>query len=329
MSMKKQGSYDSPFRATLKGIQDLYKKNGVSVSLPKEIDLKGKTVLITGASSGLGFAAAKRIAKAGANLIMLMRSGIPGKGEEVRKHSSNSDIKMFYIDLLDFESIKSLIETLKKDQVKVDILISNAAMVPIKSRQTPQGLEEMFMVNYLAPFYLINSMINKNILSGINLKIIIVSSESHRNPNMFDWEKFGQYEDYGMNETVSRYGYFKLLLTTFANELSRRLVAERKPIRIRVLCPGPVNSNIAREAPAWMQPILKGVFSLFFRSPEKASDPIIYFVTEKERCNPIEYLFLMQAKEMDDKATDEAHGKKLWALSEELVEKLGYRIEQS
>ena len=153
---------------------------------------------------------------------------------------------------------------------------------------------------------------------------IIVSSESHRDAKGFEWEKFGKYEEYGIGETVARYGYYKLFLTTFANELSRRLAAQNWQTTVRVLCPGPVNSNIAREAPGWMQPLLKGVFSLFFKSPEKASDPILYFAAQNdENPKPIDYLFLMQSKAMDEKATDEANGKKLWKLSEEIIKDVG------
>jgi NAD(P)-dependent dehydrogenase (short-subunit alcohol dehydrogenase family) len=322
--MSNKGRYDSPFKATLKGITDLYGKKKDELTLPRDIDLHGKTVLITGSSSGLGFAAAKRIAGAGANLIMAVRSGIPEKGEEIAKVSGNNNLKMYHVDLLDFNSINQLLENLKDDDIKIDILISNAAMVPLKSRQTPQGLEEMFMVNYLAPFYLINKLLSAKIVKPGQSKIIIVSSESHRNAKSFEWQKFGKYEPYGINETVARYGYYKLLLTTFANELSRKLNAANGHTTIRVLCPGPVNSNIAREAPAWMQPILKGVFSLFFRSPEKASDPILYFTTEENHQLPIDYMFLMQPKPMDEKATDEENGKRLWELSESLISDLGF-----
>ena len=322
--MSKKGKYDSPLKATLKGIVDLYSKKNDGVALPGEIDLSGKTIMITGSSSGLGFAAAKRIAKAGANLILVVRSGIPEKGEEIKRVTGNSNVSMYQVDLLDFNSINQLLNNLGNNGITVDILISNAAMVPLKSRKTPQGLEEMFMVNYLAPFYLINQLIDRRILKDAKSKIIIVSSESHRNPKAFEWDNFGKYREYGINETVARYGYFKLLLTTFANELSRRLNRKNVQIPVRILCPGPVNSNIAREAPAWMQPLLKGVFSLFFRSPEKASDPIVYFVSETDHENKsIDYLFLMQPKTMDAKATDEQNGKRLWELSEELIRDLG------
>ncbi len=323
--MTEKGKYDSPFKATLKGITDLYGRKSYGVKIPETIDLCGKTVMITGASSGLGYATAKRIALAGAKLILAVRSGIPEKGEEIKIATENKDIHMYHVDLLDFTSIGAFLKNLENDGVRIDMLISNAAMVPLKSRKTPQGMEEMFMVNYLAPFYLINQLINRNIIHGKKSKIIIVSSESHRNPKAFEWEKFGKYYSHGMKETVARYGYFKLLLTTFANELSRRTNGQQLEIPIRILCPGPINSNIAREAPGWLQPILKVVFSLFFRSPEKASDPILYFVSEPNHENkPIDYLFLMQPKTMDDKATDETNGRKLWELSETLIRQLGF-----
>ena len=319
--MSKKGKYDSPWKATLKGIIDLYGKKTDSVKLPEHIDLKGKTVLITGSSNGLGFAAAKRIAQAGAKLIMAVRSGMPEKGEEIIKITKNPYVKMYHIDLLDFESINLFLNNLDKDQVKIDILISNAAMVPLKSRKTPQGIEEMFMVNYLAPFYLINQLISRNVLHTEKSKIIIVSSESHRNPKEFEWEKFGKYVGYGINETVSRYGYFKLLLTTFACELSRRFSNENNQSSIRVLCPGPVSSNIVREAPKLMQPLLKLVFFIFFKSPEKASDPILYFASEPNLDhNPLDYMFLMQRQAMDHKALDEENGKRLWELSQKLID---------
>ncbi len=324
--MTKKGKYENPLLATINGIKQLYGKRKKSVKLPERIDLSGKKIMITGSSSGLGFAAATRIAAAGAEVIMVVRSGIPEKGELIKHKTGNKSVFMYHVDLLDFESINDLLHKLENDKIEIDILISNAAMVPLKSRQSPQGLEEMFMVNYLAPFYLINQLLKRQILSPKKSKIIIVSSESHRNPRAFDWEGFGKYHEYGMKETVARYGYFKLLLTTFGNELSRRLNKGEIKVPIRLLCPGPVNSNIAREAPGWLQPILKGVFSLFFRSPQKASDPIMFFLSEDDYTIPVDYLYLMQPTAMDEKALDQINGEKLWDLSERLCGQLGFPL---
>ncbi len=144
---------------------------------------------------------------------------------------------------------------------------------------------------------------------------------------MFAWESFGKYEDYRINETVSRYGYSKLLLTTFGIELASRLNREGDKTQVRMLCPGPVNSKIAREAPDWMHPLLRIVFAIFFKSPQKASDPILYFATESSKdANPIGYLFLMHPREMDLKAYDDKNRKRLWEMSEILIKGLGYHL---
>jgi NAD(P)-dependent dehydrogenase (short-subunit alcohol dehydrogenase family) len=185
----------------------------------------------------------------------------------------------------------------------------------------------MFVVNYLAKFILLNRLIAENCISFSSEKpprIIIISSESHRNPETFDWESFGNYKAYGMNKTVALYGYYKLLLTTFANELSRKLNRSPKTASsILILCPGPINSNIAREAPALFQPLLKTVFRLFFRPPGKAAEPVVYLTASPdEEGKLIDYLHIMARKEMDDKATDPENGKKLWEMSEELVRKI-------
>jgi NAD(P)-dependent dehydrogenase (short-subunit alcohol dehydrogenase family) len=189
-------------------------------------------------------------------------------------------------------------------------------------------LEEMFMVNYLAKYLFVRLLLENDLLnvsSNSTPRIIFVSSESHRNPKSFDWDGFGKYREYKMGKTVELYGYYKLLLTTFASELSRRLNSSGKTrLSVFVLCPGPVNSNIAREAPVIFKPLLKMVFRIFFRSPETAVQPLLYFACSPEvKGKALDYLFLMSRKEMDLKATDAQNGTRLWQYSEALLESHG------
>jgi hypothetical protein len=124
-----------------------------------------------------------------------------------------------------------------------------------------------------------------------------------------------------MGKTVELYGYYKLLMTTFARELVHRLNPSGE-VRYSVfaLCPGPVNSNIARESPAVFKPLLKLVFGLFFRSPAQAVGPVLYFACSPEvEGRATDYLFLMSRREVDAKAMNADNGDRLWALSEDLL----------
>jgi len=325
MPIRQKSNYKNPVSATWEGIRAVFAKQE-KVGFLKDTDrLDGKTVLVDGASSGLGFAVAVQLAARGARVIMACRSGIPGKGEEVKRRTGNQRIEMVHVDYSDVISIQKFILTIREKYAPLDIVISNAAMVPRQSRKTPQGLEEMFMVNYLSKFIMVNGLVKEDCIrknGDENPRIVFISSESHRHPPAFDWDTFGIYKSYGMKKTVEYYGYYKLLLTTFSFELSRRLQANgRGPVSVFALCPGPVNSGIAREAPALFQPMMKLVFAIFFKSPRKAAEPVVYLAVSKDlEGKPFDYLFKMSRKEIDEKASNDENGQRLWRLSEELIQ---------
>ena len=334
---KKKNRFSNPVTSTLTGIRAQFVKEPPAGILKETDRLDGKTVLVDGASSGLGFAIATEVARRGAKVILACRSGIPEKGERIKQLSGNSNVIMLPVDFSDFESIRNLADRLTPtpDQGSrggvIDIYICDAAIVPARSRQTKEGLEEMFMVNYLSKFYFINLLLKRGLIGSPQVngsatlpRIIVVSSESHRNPEAIDWEGFGKYQSYTMGKTVELYGYYKLLLTTFVAELSRRLNPDGKTrVSVFSLCPGPVNSNIAREAPVLFRPLMKLVFSLFFKSPEQAALPVIWLAASKDQeGKAFDYLFKMTRKEIDEKAADPDNGKRLWQASKEIISKL-------
>ena len=336
MTSYKQKKYNNPFTATLTGIRDLFRKQTPVGELKPTDRLDGKTVLVDGASSGLGFAIAVDVARRGARVIMACRSGIPEKGEKVKKLSGNQDVHMLGVDFSDVNSINEFIANLCSPSLfgegwgGVNIFICNAGIVPKQSRKTPQGLEEMFMVNYFSKFIFVNLLLDNQLFSDPKFeirnskfeipRIIFVASESHRNPEKFDWEGFGKYRDYKIGKSIEYYGYYKLLLTTFSVELSRRLNPNGETnYSVFSVCPGPVNSNIAREAPKLFIPLLKLVFGIFFKSPAKAAIPVVYLAASADvKGKPFDYLFLMSRKEVDEKASNPENGKRLWELSEKL-----------
>ena len=319
-------NYNNPFQATLTGILDLFKKRNRIGTLSPSERLDGKKILIDGASSGLGLATAIELAKLGGTVIMAVRSGFPQKAEVVKQKSLSEKVFIHQVDFSDFESIIKLVNEIKSKHGQLDIVICNAAMVAKKGVQTKSGLEQMFMVNYFSKFVFIQLLLKNNCIKtdfAEKPRIIFVTSESHRNSATFRWNEFGIFTPFSVGKTVELYGYYKLLLVTYARELSRRLNENGNQVSVFALCPGPVNSNIARESPPLFKPLLSLVFTIFFRSPKKASEPVVYLSASKEQEGKIfDYLFLMDRKPIDEKAEDPENGKKLWELSEELLKKL-------
>jgi NAD(P)-dependent dehydrogenase (short-subunit alcohol dehydrogenase family) len=305
---------------------DLFRKQDPAGELNPDDRFDGRTVLVDGASSGLGFAVAVEVARRGAKVIMVCRSGIPGKGEDVKRLSRSGDIHMLQVDFSNLSSIRRLVSGIRDQFGKIDILICNAGLVPKKSRKTPQGLEEMFMVNYLSKFIFVDLLLKEKCFrhsGSSHPRIIFVSSETHRNPGDFDWDSFGIYKEYTINRSIELYGYYKLLLTTFSVELSRRLNEGEFKCSVFALCPGPINTNIGREAPKIFLPLMKLIFALFFKSPARAAIPVVYLAASPSLENkPFDYLFLKSRKEPDRKALDPENGKRLWQLSDQLVTSL-------
>ena len=318
--------YRSTSGSILGAIKQRFERKKRIGTLTEGERIDGRTALITGASSGLGYATALQLARRGGRVIMAVRSGIPEKGETVMKQSGSLAVEMRRVDLSDLASIRSLAEGLRDDGIKLDLLVLNAATVPAHSRKTKQGLEEMFVVNCLSSFYLTNLLIQYDVIrTCAGARIVFVASEAHRSSPPIDWEKLGVYETYGMKRAVPLYGYYKHMLLSFAWELSRRMQAEGTGIAVHALCPGPVNTKIAREAPWFAQWLVAAIFAVFFKDPAKACEPVVYLSCARSLHGRTGvYLHLMEEKQIQAETADPKNAQKLWQASRRLLEKLGH-----
>ena len=320
-----EGRFDNPVVAALAGVKDFFSKQPLAQRLTDEDRFEGKTVIVTGANSGLGFGIAVEVAKRGGHVIMAGRSGIPEKGAEVKKLSGSENVEMRYLDLSKIETIHNFVNQLKADGIKPDVTILNAGVALPNARMTDSGIEEMFLVNYLSNVILTNLLITTGVVPKKKSegkpepRIIFVSSDSHQGSSAIDYEEFGVFQQYGPSKGISNYSYFKLVLNTYAVELSRRLNRDGINVGVHVICPGPVHSEIIKEAPKLLYYTLKGIFRLVFRSPAKAALPVVYMsVSEDYESKTAEYLHMFRHKTMDEKCYDENAGKTLWERSVEL-----------
>ena len=329
-------THDNPFTAVLSGLLDQRSKGPKVMPVAESVRLDGRTCLVTGANSGLGKAVAIRLAKRGAHVIMACRSGIPEAGQDVRETSGSDRVEMMQVDLSDFESMSDFCDELRDRNVTLDVAVFNAGVVPVTSRTSKHGLELMFAVNFLAKFVLLNRLLRDGVIPNAVYannsraedppRVIFVSSETHRSSIPIDFDTFGEPINYGVSDGVKYYGLSKLHLTTYFQELSRRLnpgsTGEDPDVCVHALCPGAVNSNMAREAPTWIKPLLKPVMAMFFQSPEKASIPVDYLVASDEMgARTGEYMHMLRMKESSAPSMDPENGALLWSKAEELLRK--------
>ena len=324
-------THRNPVTAVLSGVLDQRSKEPKVTPVGPEARLDGRVCLVTGANSGLGKGIAIRLASRGARVIMACRSGIPEAGEDVRRLSGNDSVEMMHVDLSDFDSIRAFCDELRDRKVTLDVAVFNAGVVPVTSRTNKHGLELMFAVNFLAKFVVLDRLLRDGVIPnavyGGNSRaedpprVIFVSSETHRSSIPIDFEAFGEPVEYGVTDGVKYYGLSKLHLMTYFQELSRRLNPDGKvDVCVHALCPGAVNSNMAREAPAWLKPILKPVMALFFQSPEKASIPVDYLaVSEGMGDETGAYMHMMRVKEPSEASMDPEKGALLWSKTEALL----------
>ena len=326
-----EGRFDNPVVASLTGFYDRFRKQELKPRFKETDNFNGKTVLITGANSGLGFAISVEAAKRGARVIMGCRSQIPEAGEKVKKLSGSDNVEMRYLDLSKINSIHNFVDNLVRDNLFLDVIFLNAASAASRSRRTDSGQDELFLVNYFSNFILANLLLTKGIIqfnTENQPRLIFISSDSHRGASAIDYNEFGRYFEYGVSKAISNYSYFKLVLNTFATELSKRVNKEKTVVQINCICPGPVNTNIIREVPFLVRIILRGIFSVIFRSPEKAAPPVIYMATSDDFLGKSnQYLHMFIPKRMDEKVYDEKEGEKLWEESEILWKRLDDKAE--
>lgn len=322
------GRFKNPIEAAMTGLRDRFGPQMLASRLTPALRLDGRTCLVTGASTGLGLAIATQLAQRGGRVLMVSRSRIPEAGHEVRRLSGCDTVEQFRVDLSDLRQIHAFADALRERGERIDVLVDNAGIATPRARRTAQGLDAMFVTNYLGKVLLANRLLRDGTLPNetfagnagpVPPRILYVSSDSHRGASAIDWDELGTYQEHGVNRGIENYSYFKLVLNTFAVELSRRLGGEapaRIDVAVHVLCPGPVDTEIVRDAPLPLRMALRGMFKLFFRKPEVAAGPAVYMAVDPGYGGrTAQYLHMWNPRRMDGKCYDEAAGARLWERS--------------
>ncbi len=335
-----QGRFNNPISAALAGFFDLFRAQPL-VRDWEQVRLDGKTVLITGANSGVGLATAIDCAKRGAKVLMACRGGHPEAGEEVRRASGSDQVEMLKVDLSDVLSTGELCDELKERNERIDVLIGNAGVAPPEARASKQDYDLMLHVNVMANVQLCRRLLEDGVIPNRTFggndpgpdaprpRIVLVSSDSHRGAGPIEPEPLGRWENYGVRGAIHRYSYFKLVLNTWATAFSDLLVDDQGvDVAVHCVCPGPVKTNIHRDAPPWLHAILSAIFEAIFFAPKDGCRALTLLAggdAYEGRTNV--YLHMLREVEMDPQCYDREVGKQLLERFDYLVKNAYFRAQ--
>jgi len=270
----------------------------------------GKNCLVTGANSGLGFAVSKKFASKGANTILVCRNKEKGENAllEIKKETPNASVDLMICDLASMKSIQSFIMDLKGKYSKLDLLFNNAAVMKRKRTVTEDGFEMMFQVNYLAPFILMNSLLEL-LKNGSSPQII--NNGRPADDLRLDFDDLQFSKKYQMYNSFFR---TKLCHLFSSLELSRR--EESDGISVTMADPGPFKSNLVRDVPwfGWAK-------NLFSASVDTAAENILFVVSLSEAERGTGKVFQeRQEKPLTPYWQDTDVSQRLWSITETLIE---------
>ena len=325
----RRAGHSNLVNAIVTAVRDLRQPKQSPVSaVPQDVRIEGKTCLVTGANSGLGRAAAIELARRGGHVILACRPGHEETRAEIVQLSGSTTVEMMEVDLSDLASVHRFCDRLVQQGTQIDIAVLNAGLAASRSRKSRQGYELMFAVHFLANRVMLDRWLRDGVVHpggrGREIpRIVFITSESHRSAEPIDFDRLGAYVDYGIRGSLKQYGFSKLVQCTFAHELSRRLnPGDEVEVAVHAICPGGVATNIAREAPPLLKPLLNALFRRIFQSPQEAVAPVIYLCcAEEPGASTGMYLHMTQPKSVSASAADPENGRKLWEASERLVAK--------
>jgi NAD(P)-dependent dehydrogenase (short-subunit alcohol dehydrogenase family) len=205
--------------------------------------MTGRTVLVTGATTGLGFETARSLAGAGASVMITARTAEKGVAavRELLEAVPDADVSYGIVELGSLESVRTFTDTLASTHDRLDVLIANAGIMAAPEGRTEDGFGLHFGTNFLGHFVLVGRLIPL-LVAGAPARIVVLSSGGHRASDVvwddvnFDDRAYVKMEAYGQSKTAN---------VLHAVELDRRL--SRSGVRAFAVHPGMVSTDLGRN----------------------------------------------------------------------------------
>ncbi|MEE2524561.1 SDR family NAD(P)-dependent oxidoreductase [Pseudarthrobacter sp. J75] len=272
-----------------------------------------RTIVITGASDGIGASAARTFSKAGDNVVIVGRSEAKTKAIATEL---NADY--FLADFSELEQVRTLATQLRASYPRIDVLANNAGGIMGKHQLTIDGHESTFQINHLAPFLLTTELMD--VLTASSAKIINTSSMANGFGRL-DLQHINSESKYATNRA---YGTAKLANILFTSELHRRfgqVSPGREGITTAAFHPGVVRTNFASESSSAMRHAYKTLLNRFMLSPEQGADTLVWLAngTPGRDWDSGAYYVKRAVAKANKQAYDADLARQLWDSSAELV----------
>lgn len=300
------------------------KENWTTSDMP---DLTGKTIIVTGGNSGLGFESVKAFAQKGAEVVLTSRSVEKGEKAkaEILKVNSKASVELELLDMADLESIKNFSERIHQKYSQLDVLLNNAGIMMTPYFKTKDGFEGQIGTNHLGHFALTGLLLDL-IKNTTGSRVVTVSSSAHKQGKM-DFDNF-LFENGKGYSPMKAYGRSKLANLLFTYELQRFFESNNINSISVAAHPGVSQTNLARhlEDKLFFK-ILYPVFKIMTQDAEKGALPQIRAsvapdVKGGEYYGPSGFYEMKGSPErVESNAASHNHkdAKKLWELSEKLT----------
>jgi NAD(P)-dependent dehydrogenase (short-subunit alcohol dehydrogenase family) len=279
--------------------------------------MKGKTIVATGATSGIGEVAVLALAGLGARIVFIARDETRAQAtmRKLEAKAPGLGHRAHLADLSSMAETRKVGEAIAANEPRIDVLINNAGALFSHRRVTPEGLELTFALNHMA-YFVLTEALRDRLIASAPARIVSTSSSAHQGVSL-DFNDLQTTKSYSGFRV---YGRSKLANILFTRELARRLTGTG--VTANCLHPGVVATRFG-ESSGGFAGLLIPFLRPFFISPEKGADTIIYLASSPEVADTSGgYFVKRKLTDPSAAARDDAAAKRLWAESEALAAEL-------
>ncbi|MEU8890091.1 oxidoreductase [Streptomyces sp. NPDC048442] len=293
-------------------------------------DQRGRVCVVTGASSGLGLATTRALARRGAHVILAVRDEEKGRrvAAGITAEQPDARLEVCRLDLADLDSVRAFSDRLHADRPHLDVLVNNAGVMAPPRTLSAQGYELQFACNHLGHFALTGLLLDLLTASGADSRVVTVSSVNHRNRKArIDFDDLHGARTYS---AMGAYNQSKLANAVFGHSLHQRLTRTGSAVRSVLAHPGYAATNLQLNGPVGLWRVVFGRIGnpLLAQSPERGALPQLYAATAPDvsggdfigpdgmaelRGGPTRV-------ELAPAASDAETGRRLWEISERLTD---------